>query len=250
MRLGGTEAAAPQPIAVPDAFAHELDAAVAAGASDAAAWATAHATGTAKQFDRDALAAIAPPPSAEVERSELAYMHELMGTRTEAGNAFADAFARDGGWTLFNAEVDHIRSTQGASQARHAERLLKTAFDRANDVSNDGKAKFARHRPYAVDPSITLVVPSPGENPSYPSGHATGAIVGALVLGALDPERAADLLATARSYAFSRIYGGVHFPSDVLAGVRLAATVATDALRRDAATPAAGAALLESPTAA
>jgi undecaprenyl-diphosphatase len=72
--------------------------------------------------------------------------------------------------------------------------------------------------------------PRPGLNPlvrlptdpSFPSGHSATSFAGATVLAAFLPRRAAPVLfALAAGIAFSRIYVGVHWPFDVLAGALL-----------------------------
>ena len=57
---------------------------------------------------------------------------------------------------------------------------------------------------------------------SYPSGHSTIAHVFALILADLVPERRAEFLARADAAALNRVIGGVHHPSDIEAGKRLA----------------------------
>jgi membrane-associated phospholipid phosphatase len=85
--------------------------------------------------------------------------------------------------------------------------LLKTAFD--------------RERPYEVvpeaDPLLRWDLSS-----SMPSGHASASAAGAVILGYLLGGRwawALGLLAVA--VGFARVYIGVHYPSDVLAGAAL-----------------------------
>ena len=63
------------------------------------------------------------------------------------------------------------------------------------------------------------------EGLSYPSGHATISRIEALVLADLVPARRAELLARADEIALSRVIGGVHHPSDIEAGKRLAETL-------------------------
>jgi len=82
------------------------------------------------------------------------------------------------------------------------------------------KPGFARSRPFDQLMDIRVV----GFRPvtySFPSGHACSAFAGAWVL-TLMWQRAAPLLWTlAALIAVSRIYIGVHYPIDVLAGALL-----------------------------
>lgn len=224
----------PQQLPVPSALAMAMDEAVRLGSQDAAAWTSAHPNASAGEFDDAVPERMPPVPSVDVQQAELRDMHDIAASRTDGGVAFAREFAAETGRTRWATEIDLIGRTHGPEQARHARALLERAMGRLSDVVDDAKAQFTRPRPYVVDPTLTVVVPLPGGNPSYPSGHAAAAWTAALVLASLAPERSEELHELARSYAFSRVYGGVHFPSDVIAGARLGAQVAADAIRRDA----------------
>lgn len=63
-----------------------------------------------------------------------------------------------------------------------------------------------------------------------PSGHSASAFAGAVVLAFLVPRAAPYLIALASVMAFSRIYVGVHWPSDVVAGAALGTAVALAAI--------------------
>ena len=61
---------------------------------------------------------------------------------------------------------------------------------------------------------------------SFPSGHAAGAIAGAYALTRLAPEARTIFWIFAALIACSRVYLGVHYPGDVLAGGLLGLGVA------------------------
>ncbi len=65
------------------------------------------------------------------------------------------------------------------------------------------------------------------DNSSFPSSHAATSFAAAVVLAVSVPRLAPFVLALAACVAFSRLYVGVHFPLDVLAGAALGALVAT-----------------------
>jgi acid phosphatase (class A) len=100
-------------------------------------------------------------------------------------------------------------------------RKVRQFFDRMTSfegqVVENAKEKFARTRPYVVDPKITPCIEKPGSK-SYPSGHATWAYMAAAVLTDMYPQRKEALMKRAGEFARHRITGGVHYPSDVDAG--------------------------------
>ena len=86
------------------------------------------------------------------------------------------------------------------------------------------KVVFERPRPFET---LAYADPLLGANlgASMPSGHATTSFAGAVVLTLMLRRGAPALFALAVAIAFSRIYVGVHYPADVLAGALLGATV-------------------------
>jgi membrane-associated phospholipid phosphatase len=58
-----------------------------------------------------------------------------------------------------------------------------------------------------------------------PSGHAATSFAGAVILSYFLPRSAPYVFLLAAAIAFSRIYVGVHYPSDVVAGAALGAAV-------------------------
>ncbi len=79
------------------------------------------------------------------------------------------------------------------------------------------KATVARVRPYNV---LEGVVPFAIEHDfSFPSGHTAAAFSAALVVGSAIPALGTLGLSLAALIGFSRIYIGVHYPLDVLAGI-------------------------------
>jgi membrane-associated phospholipid phosphatase len=60
---------------------------------------------------------------------------------------------------------------------------------------------------------------------SFPAGHAATAFAGAVLLSCLAPRLAPLFLGLALAIGFSRVYVGVHYPSDVLAGAAIGALV-------------------------
>ncbi len=217
---------------VPSSIAGQLADAVRRGRDDAAGWARIHPTGSERRFGRDALAALDAPPIDEAARRDLDAVLAAQRTRTaELDRATLHHDARTG-WDAWDGALAQIRREQGPEQAKLAADLVQASTWRTHDVVATAKEQFGRQRPFEVDSSISTVIPPPVGNASYPSGHASGAYAAALVLGAFLPDRARELEDAAAQVAYSRVYAGVHFPSDVVAGAYVASRVAADVLRR------------------
>jgi undecaprenyl-diphosphatase len=82
------------------------------------------------------------------------------------------------------------------------------------------KDLFERVRPALADPPIEALVATPN-SPSFPSGHAATAFAAAIAVGAFYPRLRWPLLGLAAVVGLSRIYLGVHYWLDVLAGTAL-----------------------------
>jgi undecaprenyl-diphosphatase len=102
-----------------------------------------------------------------------------------------------------------------------------------------------RDRPPAVvlDPKPLMEIPTTS---SFPSGHTSSSFACAYVISRLAPRVAVFAYVLAALIGFSRIYVGVHYPFDVLAGAVLGLVVAKalltllGALRRSPRDPQAG----------
>jgi membrane-associated phospholipid phosphatase len=89
-------------------------------------------------------------------------------------------------------------------------------------VSNQA-VKFLAQRPRPNLPDLPPLVHTMS-NRSYPSAHATTSAAAAMGLGRVLPR--GPLYAVAGALALSRLYLGVHYPSDTVAGVALGLAVA------------------------
>jgi len=98
--------------------------------------------------------------------------------------------------------------------------LVPTIFFSDQLNSSLVKHLFARPRPCHMLSGVHLLV-SCGSGWSFPSSHAVNNFAAAVVLSAYLPKWSWGFYTFAVLIAFSRIYVGVHYPSDVLGGALL-----------------------------
>ena len=89
---------------------------------------------------------------------------------------------------------------------------------------------FGRTRPFYVNTELVTLIKHPSSF-SFPSGHTSGSFSAALVLYHMFPKKIgvpAVILAT--MIGFSRMYVGVHYPTDILGGIVVAIIASTLAI--------------------
>lgn len=157
-----------------------------------------------------------PAPGSLAARADLETVLQVQATRTPEAIAWArlvdddDVFlhaALIGSWFV----PERVPRTAAFFQSL-AEELR--VFDRAV------KAAYRRERPPAVDARVRPCVPVPTSS-SYPSGSALQAGVWAELLAEVFPAHRDALRERAGRAGWGRVVGGVHFPTDVVAGRQL-----------------------------
>ncbi len=166
-----------------------------------------------------------PPPPADGTAQAAAEMAEVVAleaARTPARAAQALADVADGPFDMFGAVL-------GPAPTPERLPLLTALFERMAETEEIAtgpvKRAYARRRPYQANAALRPAAP-PSRSGSYPSGHATRSRLAAIVLAAMLPERRDALFARAADYAESRVIAGLHFRSDILAGMAAGTAVA------------------------
>lgn len=165
--------------------------------------------------------ALPPPPApGSVEAlADLEVVLQIQAWRTPVEEAFAQEAAHQDLFSfapVLGAGFQRDGHPAFSALAARLERDIRAVVGPAKD-------HFDRLRPPHADPAVRPSLPRPhAASRSYPSGHATEAHLYAAVLGELFPERREALEAHARRLSWARILGGVHYPTDLEAGRRLA----------------------------
>jgi len=179
-----------------------------------------------------------PPSQVSADaRAELATLHQIESTRTPGSAATAKADESQQSIFLYKSVMGNHFS------APELPRTAALSLHVENDVTVVGtilKQSFHRVRPYNADKSLHPVCGLTEAANSYPSGSALTGYIEGLILAEIAPEKRLEILARADDFAHNRLVCGVHYPSDLEAGRRIAYVVfgymlATPQFQRDLA---------------
>ncbi len=115
--------------------------------------------------------------------------------------------------------------------AARAYALLNIATHDALTACWDAKYTYWDMRPFQLDPEFSPLFTTPN-HPSYPSAHSCLSTAAANTLAYLFPPNAADVIALAHEAGQARVWGGIHFRSDIVAGEALGKSVADAVIAR------------------
>lgn len=166
------------------------------------------------------------PPAAGslAAESDLLAVRQAQAGRTPEQVAWAKLVEKD---VVFNnaSVLGAWLTKENLPQA--AEFFAKLGEDlRAMDGAS--KKPFLRPRPASVDPTVQPCVTMPAST-SYPSGSAMQAWVWAELLAEMFPAKRTELMERAERATWGRVIGGVHFPSDLVGGKKLAGVFLAEA---------------------
>ncbi|MEY2879593.1 MAG: hypothetical protein RLZZ15_1973 [Verrucomicrobiota bacterium] len=163
----------------------------------------------------------APPAAGSIAAAaDLEAVVQAQGWRTAAQVEWARAVDKNDVFVLFGAE-GLLGANFTAEKFPRLIALLKAATDDTRPPIDAAKQLHARARPFKIDGRVQPCIDLPAGD-SYPSGHGFGAHFRAAILAEIFPGKRAQLEERAHRIAWGRVLAGVHFPSDVEAGRRLA----------------------------
>lgn len=172
-----------------------------------------------------------PAPGSAEAKADMAVVKGAQLLRTPEGDAWAVRMAKDGVHTMWLELARREATLTGAPQEWLRVALVASSLAVNGAASVLAKQHYKRDRPFVVDPTIDPPVHRPSGNSSYPSGHASSAYAAARVIARMRPDLANEAYSLAQQVAVSRVYAGVHFPTDVVSGAMLGTAVAESVLR-------------------
>jgi hypothetical protein len=177
-----------------------------------------------------------PPTGSQQMKDETAEVRRTVEHLTSAQLAIAQkwndgagTYSPPGHWN--DVALEHVRDAN-MSEVRAARvfALLNMAMHDAGVGCWEAKFHYFNPRPSQMDPSIKTQIGLPNF-PSYPSGHSTFSAAAADILSSLFPSGATSFAAMRDEAGISRLYGGIHYRSDIeggkLHGDRIAAHTLT-----------------------
>lgn len=159
------------------------------------------------------------------EKQDIAQMLYLQQTRTAEECAAAELQATANLSTLFGGKNGSLTN----AEVSKVQKKLRAVTIKTGLEIYFAKREYKRPRPYITHPEIKPCIELESSK-SYPSGHATLARVYARLLAVIYPERAELFEQLGDQAALNRVIGGVHHPSDVIAGQKLGDILADEYL--------------------
>ena len=154
-----------------------------------------------------------PAPGSAQEAYDFQVLLEYQNTRTQAE---CDEAAAEKSPTLKSM----FGSLLTKKEMRRVWPYFIEAYATVGLNSAISKKLFDRPRPFNANPEIVPCIPL-ATSKAYPSGHTMIARVFARMLSDFYPDRENEFMQRADDVALNRIIGGVHHPSDIVAGKKL-----------------------------
>ncbi len=148
---------------------------------------------------------------------ELTLMHEVQSLFLDVSWARA-LVAFCARWLIFVLPLCGLIAWRYKQVRRHALVEMIWSVLLVALIAFAGEWIIARPRPFITDPSLAVLVPPP-QTMSFPSAHASIAYALAFVLFGWNRPLGIVALLIADLVVMGRVASGVHYPTDVLAGL-------------------------------
>jgi membrane-associated phospholipid phosphatase len=176
-----------------------------------------------------------PPPAVDSAefREELALLKRINSNPMPSQRAIATNFAVKGLDFIWEPGYALVRRER-LSVPREVRLLAPLAVVQwdAYIAAHDTKYTYWSLRPSMADPTIVPFIPLPN-HPAYVSNAAIIASAAAVLVGAMFPQEAAYWQYLGEEAGLSRIYGGIHYPSDERVGNQMGKRLSALAIQRD-----------------
>jgi membrane-associated phospholipid phosphatase len=180
-----------------------------------------------------------PPPAYDSpeEAADLAVVKDFQRTPKTNADAFFWEYASGSARNFWfwneqaNKKILEYRLDSDPPRAARAYALESLAAYDTGVACWDAKYTYWAIRPFQLAPTLQTLFPTPN-HPSYPAAHGCFSSAAAAALGYLFPRDAGTLNALADQAGQSRIWAGIHFPSDVRVGLALGRAVADKVIER------------------
>jgi hypothetical protein len=176
---------------------------------------------TPEQFDFDAIIGKPPTDDSPQHTAEVDQMLAMQEHRTAAEEKRCKAEEKVTPFVFseivgesFNSKALPVTAT-----------LFRKVTTESTEIAGVPKEKYARVRPPIADKRIHPCV-SLEKTGSFPSGHATRGVVWATLVAEIFPDKRDQIIARGKLIGQDRVIGGMHFPSDIVAGQKLGAAIA------------------------
>ncbi len=178
----------------------------------------------------------APPPAANSSARTMQEMEEIaaaLNNRTCYTDYIVFKWANEqpGRWTAQIMDELMERYDWDAPTTARAEAILYAAMYDALLTTWHEKFRYLRPRPALLEPTLPTVILTP-KHPSYPSGHGTYVAAGEAVLRRFFPEDESEYGYLVSEVNNARVWAGVHFREDQIAGNVIGRQVAEAVLQR------------------
>jgi acid phosphatase (class A) len=161
-----------------------------------------------------------PAIGSEASNYDFAILHQYQDTRTQAQ---CDAAA-----TEVKASLESFYGKMLTAKELKQVKAFFTALKIDVGIhAGLAKYQFKRPRPFLTDPTLKPCLKLE-KTYAYPSGHTTMARLYARVLAHMYPERAEAFMQRGDEISMHRVLGGVHHPSDIVAGKKLGDAMAKE----------------------